>query len=309
VGRTVLLIGTQGFAGEHFRAELDAEGFEVVGAARRPPEGEIACDLLDPGSVAAAVRETKPDVIANLAGAASVAASWRDPAATLAVNCLGTLHMLEAVAREAPVAQVLCVSSADVYGAPASSDLPLTEDHPPAPLNPYGASKAAMEIVCGQYERARGLVVTVARAFNHIGPGQSDRFAASSLARQVAAAERSGAIELTLRVGDLRPVRDFTDVRDTVRAYRLLVEKSLTGTYNVCSGAPTPLASVVEALDAATPLALEVEVDQGRLRPTEVPILYGSHERLTTATGWEPEIPLERSIADLLEWWRARPEG
>lgn len=174
------------------------------------------------------------------------------------------------------------------------------------PANPYAASKAAAEILCGHYARSAGLEIAVARSFNHIGPGQSDRFAASSFARQIAEGERWGAGEVTLRVGDLTVARDFTDVRDTVRAYRLLLQRDLTGIYNICSGRPAGLREIVDLLREHTSTEINLAREEDRVRPVDAPVVYGSNQQLAAETGWAPQIPLAHSVADLLDWWRER---
>jgi GDP-4-dehydro-6-deoxy-D-mannose reductase len=299
----VLLVGATGFAGSHFRHAAEKAGLDVIGAARHG--AELTCDLLDPASLERTLGEARPDSVVNLAGAASVAASFRDSERTFEVNATGVLNLLEAVSRRAPEAHVLCVSSGDVYGAVEEARLPVTEDEPLAPVNPYGESKAAMESICGQYAGSADLEIAIARAFNHTGPGQSDSFAASSFARQIAEAEHGGAGDALLRTGDLSPERDFTDVRDIVEAYRLMAERRLVGTFNVCRGQPARIGELVEHLDAATPLAVRTEVSAERLRSVEVPVMFGSAARLREKTGWEPRIPLSTTMRDLLEWWRA----
>jgi GDP-4-dehydro-6-deoxy-D-mannose reductase len=298
----ILLLGAMGLAGAHFRRAAEADGMEVIGAARQG--AEIGCDLLDPTSVMEAVSAASPAAVVNLAGAASVAASFQAPAETFAVNATGALNVLDAVARNAPNAFVLCVSSGDVYGVVEEAKLPVGEDEPLAPVSPYGSSKAALEVLCGQYARSAGLEIAVLRAFNHTGPGQSDRFAASSFARQIAEAERDGADEVMLETGDLSLARDFTDVRDVVLGYRMVVEKRIAGTFNACSGRPTRVGELVEHLDAATPLTVRTEAQPERMRPGEARALYGSPRRLEEACGWSARIELARTMVDLLEWWR-----
>jgi GDP-4-dehydro-6-deoxy-D-mannose reductase len=241
----------------------------------------------------------------NLAGAASVGRSWDDPDATTAVNATGVVNLLEAVAAKAPSARVLCVSSGEVYGAPGEDELPLDESARVRPVNPYGESKAEMERACERFSRD-GLEIAVMRAFNHIGPGQSDSFAASSFARQIAEAEAEGRNRVELRTGDLSPERDFSDVRDVVRAYALAVERGLTGAYNVCSGTAAPIEALVAGLAAHARVEVSGAVDESRLRPDEAPRVVGSFDRLQEATGWRPEIALDRTLGDLLEWWRGR---
>jgi GDP-4-dehydro-6-deoxy-D-mannose reductase len=302
----MLLIGADGFAGRHLRADAIDAGLEVIGTARSPGAAELVCDLLDPASIESALREARPRLVANLAGAASASQSWSSPLATFEANAVGALNLLEAVAEQRPQPFVLVVSSGDVYGEVPASDLPITEDRPLRPLSPYAASKAAMEVVCGQYSRSAGLAIAIARSFNHLGPGQSERFAASSFARQVAEAEAGGQTRVTLRVGNLDLERDFTDVRDTVRAYRLLLETERAGTYNVCSGAPTPVTDLIRMLDTATPLEIDTIVDRDRLRPAEPAVIYGSHQHLAQVSGWKPELPLAGAVAALLDDWRRR---
>jgi GDP-4-dehydro-6-deoxy-D-mannose reductase len=173
------------------------------------------------------------------------------------------------------------------------------------PVNPYGESKAEMERISKRFAK-RGIEIAVMRAFNHLGPGQSDSFAASSFARQIAAAEAGGRDRVVLRTGDLSPERDFSDVRDVVRAYVLALELGLRGAYNVCSGRAVPIGSLVEGLAAHARLEVDAEVDESRLRPGEAPCVVGSFDRLQEATGWRPRIPLDRTLGDLLNWWRGR---
>jgi GDP-4-dehydro-6-deoxy-D-mannose reductase len=307
--RTVVVIGGTGFAGRHFVGAADGADLGVKTASRRAGQADLVCDLLDPASIEAALKAASADVVLNLAGAASVAASLRDPATTFRINALGTLNLLEACARLVPRAHLVCVSSGEVYGTVPESELPATEQHLPRPVNPYATSKASMELVCEQYRRTTELQIAVVRAFNHTGPGQSDVFAAPNFARQIAEAERDGRASVTLRTGNLDVERDFSDVRDIVRAYLMVIERGLTGTFNVCSGEPTRLRHLVDHLAAATPLPVEISVQPDRLRQGESPIMYGSAERLREATGWTPRIPLRRTMGDLLEWSRQKVSG
>jgi GDP-4-dehydro-6-deoxy-D-mannose reductase len=298
----ILVLGATGFAGGHFCAAAEERGHQVVRAGRAGPD--LKCDLLEPASLVAAVRATQPDAVVNLAGAASVGLSWEQPAAVFELNALGALHLLEAVARERPGAYLMCISSGDVYGDVAQSHLPASERTALRPVSPYASSKVALEVLCDQYARSRELAICLPRSFNHVGPGQSDRFAASSFARQIAEAEASGAASMTLRVGDLSPSRDFTDVRDTVGAYLMMLEHRLIGTYNVCSGEPVPLRQLLEWLVASTRMRVEVSLDRSRIRPKEPAVLYGTPARLNASTGWRPSISLRQSLEDLLRWWR-----
>jgi GDP-4-dehydro-6-deoxy-D-mannose reductase len=305
---TTLLIGAHGFVGRHLCEAATSAGLDVLTTDRAGSRG-FRCDLLDPASVEECVVAARPAHVINMAGAASVAASWEDPAGAFAINARGVLHLLEAVARHASKAHVLCVSSAEVYGEPSEERLPFTEDQPPAPVTPYGESKVEMEGFCGRFAHSHGLKIAVMRAFNQIGPGQSPAFAASGFARQIAAAEAAAADRVELAVGNLTAARDFTDVRDTARAFLDVSHKELTGTYNLCSGKATKLEDLVAAMAKATPLPVEIVPDPSLARPADPSTVYGDPARLREATGWEPRIPLARTVADLLDWWRGELGG
>jgi len=301
----MLVLGAGGFLGSHLARAAAAEGFAVVVAARRPRGEAPGCDLLDPASIASCLGAAAPDLVVNAAGAASVGRSWERPGETFAANATGVLNLLEAMVAGAPEAHLLCLSSADVYGAREAEELPLGEQLEPRPLTPYGASKAAMEVLCGQFARAHGLRVGVARAFNLVGPGQAPDFAVSGFAREVAAAERGGGtVELALGNGDA--ARDFTDVRDAARALLGISRQRLVGTFNLCSGEATTMAELVAELGAQARAPVSCRADPGLARPADPPALVGDPARLREATGYAPEIPLRRSLGDLLEWWRER---
>ena len=288
-----LVTGGGGFAGPHLLALLPD--------AAAPGRSEL--DLLDGSAVAAFVRDLQPRAVFHLAAQASVSRSWEDPGETLRCNLDMTLNVLEAVRREAPEAPVLLVGSGEIYGAPER--LPVAEDAPLRPQNPYAVSKAACDLLGGQYADAHGLRVIRTRTFNHAGPGQSDEYVVGTLTRQVAEAELAGDGEAALRVGNLEAARDFTDVRDVVRAYAALVDLP-AGPYNVCSGRSVSVSELVEMLGRVSSVEVRAEVDPERVRAHEVPEIRGSASRLQEATGWRPEIPLERTLADALAAWRER---
>jgi GDP-4-dehydro-6-deoxy-D-mannose reductase len=283
----VLITGASGFAGRHLVDACAAAGDEVIPA---PPASEA--DLRDPAAVLRVVTGARPDVIYHLAAQAHVGRSWEQPAETISGNVAMTLNVLEAMRAAARDAVVLLVGSGELYGPP--DVLPTAEDAPLRPQNPYAVSKAAADLLAGQYADAHGLRVIRARAFNHAGPGQDSTYAISSFARQVA----EGATRIVTGNPDTR--RDYTDVRDVVRAYRLLAERAEPGIYNVCSGRSASSAEVVRMLGA------EQEVDPALVRPNEVMELRGAYDALRDATGWEPEIPLERTVRDALASWRRR---
>ena len=309
-GRTLLLLGADGFVGTHLAAAAESAGLRVVRAARGA-RADLWFDLTDVGSLVDAVRRASPDLVVNMAGLASVADSWRQPAETFTVNAIGVLNLLDAVTAHAPGAHVTCVSSAEIYGAAPEERLPLSEESPIEPLNPYGASKASMEVICGQYARSQRLEIAVVRAFNQLGPGQSPQFVASDFARQVAAAELAGGDTVELSVGNLAVTRDFVDVRDAGRAYLAVAQRRLEGPFNLCFGRPIELKTLIDEIERATVLSVVIKPRPARNRPAEAPVIVGSAEKLHRATGWAPEIPLGQTIRDLMEWWRAelRREG
>jgi GDP-4-dehydro-6-deoxy-D-mannose reductase len=266
-----------------------------------PTRAEL--DLSERADVAAAVRAARPAAVLHMAGLASVAASWRDPARTLRSNVEMTLNLLLAVADEAPDAGVVLASSGEIYGAPES--LPVGEGAPLSPQNPYAVSKAATDLLGGQYAASHGLRVVRLRPFNLAGPGQSDEYLVGGLARQVAEAELAGRDEVVLRVGNLDSRRDFTDVRDAARAYAAAPGLE-PGPYNVCSGRAWGVRDVIEALARVVPIAVRYEQDRERMRAHDVPEIRGSAERLRATGGWEPEIAFEDMLTGAVDSWRER---
>ena len=285
--------GGHGFAGRHLLALLED--------AAAPSRAEL--DLLNADAVRRAVAEAAPTRVFHLAALASVARSWEDPHATLSDNLGMTVNVLEAVRQEAPEAALVLASSGEIYGPPGR--LPVTEDEPLRPQNPYAVSKAACDLLAGQYADAHGMRVVRMRAFNQAGPGQSDVFVVSTIARQVAEAAAAGANEAVIRTGNPDSARDFTDVRDTVRAYAAATALP-AGVYNVCRGEATSVGALVELAGRVSGVPIRHEVDAGRVRAHDVPEVRGSAERLASATGWRPEIPLEQTVADAIASWRER---
>jgi GDP-4-dehydro-6-deoxy-D-mannose reductase len=331
-----LVTGAGGFAGQHLIAALLERGGSEIwggaldGAAPAPgvlTEEELArvawipLDITSPESAREAISDARPERVYHLAGQSSVSGSFADPLGTWDVNATGTLRLLEALSGVAatPVeagrggengdggpglaargTRVLVVSSAEVYGAVPENRQPIVEDEPLRPITPYGASKMAAEAAALQASAAGQLHVVVARSFNHAGPGQDERFALPSMARQLAEMLAGGG-EPVLRVGNLTPLRDFLDVRDVVRAYVTLLERGENGgVYNVCSGESLSMTEIVEALVRISGTGARIEVDPERFRPVEIPLLIGDCSRLR-ALGWSAGIPLERTLTDLLE--------
>lgn len=265
-------------------------------------------ELLDAEAVRAAVRQASPSAVFHLAALASVPESWSDPRRTLLENVETTLNVLEAVKEEAPSAVVVVAGSGEVYGVPSS--LPVEESAPLSPQNPYAVSKAACDVLAAQYADAHGLRVIRTRSFNQAGPGQSDLYVLGTLTRQVAEAERSGASEATIALGNIDSRRDFTDVRDVARAYVDAVEKGApAGAYNLCSGSSVSVRELLALLAKAARVEVRHTVDPSRVRAHDVPEIRGSAERIREACGWQPEIPLEQTVADALQSWRERLAG
>ncbi len=265
-------------------------------------------DLRDPAAARAAVGSARPDVIYHLAALSSVARSWEAPGEVLRDNVAMTLNVLEAVRRESPEAVVLVTGSGELYGPP--EEIPTPETAPLRPQNPYAVSKAGADLLAGLYADAHGLRVIRARPFNHAGPGQQPHFALASFTRQAAEGRLAGRDPVVIRTGNPDTRRDFTDVRDVVLAYRLLALRAEPGVYNVCSGRAVSARELVDRLRALlAPASIEHVVDGGLVRGHEVTEIRGSHERLTTVTGWEPAIPLERTLADTLAWWESELGG
>ena len=303
-----LITGAAGFAGGHLLERLVTQGSRVHAWARRraddaPGHAAItwtSVDLLDRTAVRAALDAARPSVIYHCAGFADVQDAWRQPARALRVNVLGTHHLLEA-ARELGLApRILVTGSAQVYRPSLEA---VTESHEIGPANPYGVSKLAQEMTAA----ASPLPVLLLRPFNHAGPRQSPSYATSAFAQQIADIE-AGRRDPVLQVGNLDARRDITDVRDTVRAYHALAQSGRPGQpYNVCSGRAYSMRELLDILLAHARVRVRVEVDPARLRPSDNPLILGSHARLTADTGWTPAIPIEQTLAELLEYWRGAP--
>jgi GDP-4-dehydro-6-deoxy-D-mannose reductase len=307
---TTLVTGAGGFAGSHLLDLLAREDAAIVawhrpGSAPRAAGPSVrweAVDLLDRGAVRAAIARTRPSAVYHCAAAAHVGKAWDSTESTFAVNVRGTHHLCDALRREELRVQFLVPSSAMIYRP--SSDA-MTEDDPLVPPNPYGLSKLAQELLALR-SIPDGIDVRVARAFNHIGPRQDPFFAAPGFARRIADIER-GQWAPEISVGNLDAQRDLTDVRDTVRAYRLILKRGVPGRpYNVCSGRAVTIRHLLDLLIARARCPVTVKIDPARYRPNDNPILLGDPSRLRDELGWTPEIPLERTVDDLLEYWRGK---
>lgn len=323
-GRRALITGYGGFAGGHLAdALLEDSDWRVFGTvfagsiapdfpswpgSRRSQVDAASVDLRDPDATHDLIDRVAPDVVFHLAGQAFVPAAWADPWSTFETNVRMQINVLEAVARQAGRGRsirVVAVISNEVYGAVPPAELPIDETRPLAPINPYATSKAAQDLVAAQYARSHGLDVVRVRPFNHIGPGQDDRFVVPAFARQIAEIE-AGLRPPELSVGNLDAERDFTDVRDIVRGYRLAAERGLAGeAYNLGSGRPRRIGALVDQLLQLSTVAIAVRLDPARLRPADIPRTACDARKAEHVLGWAPRIALEQSLADVLSSWRA----
>lgn len=303
----VLITGATGFAGGHLVESL-AGSHRLVGWGRSTPRPELArliesqaVDLLDRDQVRHAIASLRPATIFHLAGAPQVAESWRDTAKPLEGNVLATSHLLDAIRRAGLTCRVLVTGSAAVY---APSDAPIKEEGTLAPGNPYALSKLAQEQLAMRAFADDGMDIVMVRPFNHTGPRQPPAFVAPSMARQIALIEK-GDVEPVIRVGNLDARRDFTDVRDVVRAYASLAGVGSSGEiYNVGSGVGRTIQSLLDALRSRARVDVRIEVDPERLRPAETSALVADTGRLRDRTGWHPQISFESMLDALLDYWR-----
>lgn len=317
----VLITGASGFVGQWLARQLLQAGHTVWGATRAIPERHRILDpaeareinwqlynLEDEADIERLILQVRPQAIYHLAANSSPHESFQNPAGTFRVNVLGAIHLLQAIRRYADAGnappRLLLVGSGQMYGRVPPEALPLRETAPIDPVNPYSVSKAAQELVGRQYWHSFKLPIIMTRSFNHIGPGQYEHYAVSHFACSLAAIGL-GQAKPVLSVGNLSAQRDFTDVRDTVEAYRLLMEQGNPGeVYNVCSGRLVSMESVLQQLIASSGLEVEIQVDSQRLRPADEPLLQGANDKLVQATGWQPSIPLAQTLADILEFHR-----
>jgi len=287
-----LITGGKGFVGRHLNEHLLSENDDVTVI-------DLEHDVTNNTEIRHVMQDAQPDVIYHLAALSHVGTSWNDPSGVLNVNVLGTANVLAAAREEVPDALTLVISSAEVYGIVSPEQLPLTEDSIVQPSSPYAASKAAAEVVALQASRGFSQKVIVVRPFNHVGPGQAPTFFVPALANRLIAAKREG--RTSVPVGELSTRRDFTDVRDVVRAYRLVATQGEPGeTYNVASGVDRSMSDVAQMLLDAVGAQIELSVDLNLLRPVDVPVLRGDANKLRAATGWQPEMDFVTTINDVV---------
>jgi GDP-4-dehydro-6-deoxy-D-mannose reductase len=314
----VLVTGVTGFAGSHLVDHmLGMSGVEIHGLYRwRSPLDNIQhaldrihlheCDLRDAFSTRDMIEEIRPDRIFHLAAQSFVPTSWTAPTESLTTNIIGQLNVFEAVRKIGIEPRIQLACSSEEYGLALEHELPITEENPLRPLSPYAVSKVGQDMLGYQYFMSYRMPIIRTRGFNHEGPRRPPVFVVSDFAMQVAAIER-GTRPPVLRVGNLDAQRDFTDVRDMVRAYWLALEKGRPGdVYNICSGESHSIRQVVDLLLGMTRVQIKVETDKRRLRPSDVPVLRGDCTKFQRETGWRAEIPFARTVEDLLDYWRAR---
>lgn len=312
-----LITGITGFAGSHLAEYLLEEQpeVEVFGLYRWRSRMEniehlgeevtlLEADLRDPSSLHLVLDRCRPDVIFHLAAQSFVPSSWRAPNETLTTNISGQANLFEAIRGVGidPVVQIAC--SSEEYGLVHPEETPITEENPLRPLSPYAVSKVGQDMLAYQYFQSFGIKAVRTRAFNHTGPRRGEVFVASNFAKQIAEIE-AGLREPVMRVGNLEAIRDFTDVRDTVRAYWLATTRGRPGeVYNIATGEGITIAELLERLLALSDVDVEVRQDPDRMRPSDVERLIGDSSKFRADTGWEPRIPFDRTLRDIVEYWR-----
>lgn len=313
----VLITGITGFVGSYMAEMLlkEHKNVKIYGTMRWRSRLEnieniknqvnlIECDLKDANSVNKMIEEVKPDRIFHLAAQSFVPTSWHAPTDTMTTNIISQINIFEAVRNNGNKTKIQIAGSSEEYGMVYKDEVPIKEENPLRPLSPYGVSKVAQDLLAYQYYQSYGTHAVRTRAFNHTGPRRGHVFVESNFAKQVAEIEK-GIQEPVIKVGNLSARRDFTDVRDIVRAYWLSLEKTEPGeVYNICSGKDYTIQQVLDMLLAETKVKIKVEVDPARLRPSDVEILLGDYSKFNKQTGWKPEIPFEKTLKDILDYWR-----
>ena len=299
-----LVTGGNGFIGRHLCAELTAGGYEVICSDINAAGDCERLDITNHADVAAALAACRPDVIFNLAGQANVGLSWKEPQLTVQLNTIGFINILESVKASGRKIRVIAMGSADVYGKLGKHGANVTEDMPLSPTNPYAVSKQVQEQFAVMYARCYGLDLCAVRQFNLAGAGQAKGYMISDFASGIAEIEAGQRAYLS--VGNLENARDFTHVKDACRALRLIAEKGRAGEiYNICSGKAYKAQEILDRLIAMSPVPIEIRPDPARIRPSDTPVIFGSHAKLSADTGWEPQLTIDEILTDALEDWRS----
>ncbi len=301
-----LVTGVEGFVGPYLVSYLKAQGITTIGtyfAGQMPEPENTRLDVTSLDQTRNIISRIRPDLIFHLAGFSSVALSFTNPFLCKKINVEGTRNILQSVSEARLKARILVIGSAEVYGKPQF--LPITEKHPISPESPYAESRVEQERECLGFIKKCGLYIVLTRSFNHSGPGQSDSFVLSSFAKQVALIEKGK--QESVKVGNLDAIRDFSDVRDVVRAYFLLLKKAKKGEiYNVCSGKGHSIKDLLGLITKQAYVNVKIETDPTRLRPSDIPVLVGENRALFKRTRWQNSIPIEKTLGDLLQYWRER---
>ncbi|NIK68761.1 GDP-mannose 4,6-dehydratase [Paenibacillus sp. BK720] len=310
-----LITGITGFVGSHLAEHLLGEGIEVTGTMRShsslrhirhllPDMCLYECELMDPQAVERMMADIRPDLIFHLAAQSFVPLSWESPAETMTNNIIGQVHLLEAVRKLGLASKVLIACSSEEYGHVEEDEVPVKETNPLRPNSPYAVSKIAQDYLGYQYFKTYGQHIVRTRTFNHHGPRRGAQFVSSNFAKQIAEIEK-GLKPPVLHVGNLEAKRDFTDVRDVVRAYRMALNDCEAGEiYNIASGQCHEIREVIQILLSYSTVDITIEEDKTRLRPSDVKVLVGDYGKFYERTGWKPEIPFEQTMKDLLDYWR-----
>lgn len=300
-----LITGSQGFVGGYLRRELEDNGYEVTGLDLQAGEKALCANLLDTEQTVNAIFQAAPDVVFHLAGQADVGLSWKIPQKTVEINVIGTLNLMEAVRAYQKDMRVVLVGSSDQYGNLGEAGKSVPETMEMKPQTPYAVSKRAQEELAKTYVRAYGMNICMTRSFNHGGAGQRLGFLIPDFAAGIVQVEKG--LAPCLQVGNLTSRRDFTHVKDVVRAYRLIAEKGIPGEiYNVGSGKAYSAQEILDKLLAMAKCPISVEQDPAKMRPSDTPVICCDRGKLTRDTGWEPEISLEEILSDTLTEWRSR---
>lgn len=301
--KRALVTGSLGFVGKYLREELEKNGYDVVGIDVRDAEKTIKCDLLNADETLKAVMKVKPDIIIHLAGQADVGLSWKIPQKTFEINVLAAVNLMEAVRSTNLQTRVVLIGSSDEYGQLREKGADVQEDLPLNPQTPYAVSKMAQEQMASIYVHAYGMNICMTRSFNHCGPGQREGFLFPDFASGIARVEKG--TDEYMRVGNLESSRDFTHVKDVVRAYRLIAEKGKPGEiYNIGSGKAYSAKDILNKMIAIAKCDIPVKQDPDRMRPSETPVICCNHEKLTKDTGWEPQFEIDEIISEVLQEWR-----
>lgn len=310
-----LITGITGFVGSHLAEHLLGEGIEVTGTMRShsslrhirhllPDMCLYECELMEPEAVERMMAEVRPDLVFHLAAQSFVPLSWESPAETMTNNIMGQVHLLEAVRKLGISTKVLIACSSEEYGHVEADEVPVKETNPLRPISPYAVSKIAQDYLGYQYFKTYGQHIVRTRTFNHHGPRRGEQFVSSNFAKQIAEIEK-GLKPPVLYVGNQEASRDFTDVRDVVRAYRMALDYCDAGEiYNIASGQSHMIREVIQTLLSYSTVDITIEEDKTRLRPSDVKVLVGDYAKFYKQTGWKPEIPFEETLKDLLNYWR-----